>query len=135
MTSPARIPTWRRKTDEELREIVRGVWEGEILGTWQLENLRELDTVFPGYYGFWTMAGFTHPESALSFARAPFPAGAYGRRPERPRERRSDPRWNELPVFADWEVLSWEEWERVRAMLGYPPRKPRKPPEPEAGEP
>ena len=131
--APTRIPTWHRKSDEELRELLRGVWEGEVVGTWQLAGGPERERVFPGYAGFETMAClgasghttfFDHPATAHAFAQAPVPAAAYGRYPPHPVHPFHGPRGRELPVFEDWSVLSWEEWRRLESLLDYPPAEP-----------
>lgn len=129
-----RIPTWHEKSDDELRALVRAAWEGRLIGSWRFEwGATMLEQVFPGYRGFEMMAGqeaagysvcFATPDAAVSFARAPWPAAAYG---VLPAGQHDDPRatGGELPTFPEWEMLSWPEWERLRDLLGYPPRPPR----------
>jgi hypothetical protein len=124
------LPNWHLKSDDELREIVRGVWEGRVVGTWQLERYRELDQAFPGFDSLQCLkaaegAGLdvysSTPDAALALARLPLPIAAYGHRtkvsPDAPKVPQTRP-----PVFQTWEILSSEEWVRLREFLAYPPR-------------
>ena len=122
-------PTWHPKSDDELRELIRGVWEGRILGTWQFEQrYAEQRALFPdfdsiqsmklreqdGYGVFWSA-----PEAAATFASIPRPAAGYRERPERPQATQGA---TAAPPSADvWEILDWDEWKRIRALLGYAP--------------
>ena len=123
----ARIPTWHRKTDDELKEIVRLVWEGRIVGSWQLESHREVERIIPGYSEFEISKGFEEAGSAVFFAerevaafysRVPWPAAAYGRLPGASRSTVLSTA--SVPEIPGWEIFSWEEWGRIRAFLGFP---------------
>ena len=132
-----RIPTWHEKSDEELAGLIRAAWEGRLVGTWQFKRgAPVLDQLFPGYEGFYWMASmgavgggvvFESPASARAWGGVPLPQSAYGVLPEGVVY---DPRatTRELPRFPEWEMLSWPEWKRVRARLGYPPPAPSRAP-------
>ena len=127
------LPTWHPKTDDELREIIRGVWEGRILGTWQFEDRwRDQKRLFPDFFSLQAMkfdelAGravfSSSPEAAHDFARLPIPMEGYRDRPDTVPA--PDATQTEAPPTAPWEVLDPEEWNRLRALLGYPAPKDR----------
>jgi hypothetical protein len=125
---PENHPRWHRKSEPELRRILRLVWEGRAIGTWQLRDRAELQRVFPGFakfeYGYQIAAAasdtwFSTPEAAASFSALPWPAAAWGRLPDPgpadPASASPGP-----PPIPDWEILSWEEWETTLGLLGYP---------------
>jgi hypothetical protein len=122
---------WRRRSDLELANLVREVWEGRLLGSWQLADAAEIDWVFPGFVRLQQVAynaelGYAN-ESDDPMLRALIAAA-----PRRPRHAFARVRGNraarsrgtaDLPVAREWQVLSAEEWERLSAMLGYPPQR------------
>lgn len=127
-----RIPTdWRRRSDLELAGLVRAIFEGRILGSWQLADNLEVDWVFPGFLRYQHLAfnaelGFEtnleSPELERALASGPpRPRAAFARIAGGRGARGATT--SELPIAADWDVLSAEEWERLRVMLGYPPRQ------------
>lgn len=122
---PARTPIWHVKSDDELRELVRLVWEGRAVGSWQLSSWREVERIFPGFQQFEIPKGmeqagaevfFSDREVALACAAVPWPAAAYGLLPPTPSPPPPGP--VEIPVLSDWTVLSWDEWKRVLDLLG-----------------
>lgn len=127
---PENHPRWHRKSEPELRQILRLVWEGQAIGTWQLRDRAELNRVFPGFakfeYGYQIAAGasdtwFSTPEAAASFSAIPWPAAAWGRLPEfSPADPAPAPAPPGPPPIPDWELLSWEEWKATLRLLGYP---------------
>jgi hypothetical protein len=122
---------WQRRSDLELANLVREVWEGRLLGSWQLADAAEIDWVFPGFVRLQQVAY----NAELGFAAEtddPMLRAVIAAAPPRPRHAFARVRGNraarsrgtaDLPVAREWQALSAEEWERLSAMLGYPPQR------------
>ena len=120
---PLLLPPWRARSDAELRELVREVWEGRVVGSWQLEGAgTECQRVFPGFSELQWLAAVDDAARAASGGRRPrrppsrIPAAAFAR----PRTKVPAPGVGRLPVCRRWELLSLEEWRRLSALLADP---------------
>jgi hypothetical protein len=128
---------YHEKSEEELRQLIRDVWEGKVLGEWQARGMQltglAQERLFPGFFSLQSLkcadmygggAFFSTREGALEFSRLPFPVTAY--RPAPPGEQLQQPasaRENASPV--DYEILTDEEYKALMAMMHYPPRVKR----------
>ena len=114
---------WKKRSDDEIRELADEILAGRVLGTWQLATWPERNKLFPDFLSNreWSLINrvyggyYETPAAAQAWADMPMIAeGFVYRRPEESPE----PPFH----FHTLELLSIDDWKRLSPLIGSPKR-------------
>ena len=116
------MPGWKKRSDDEIRELAQEVLAGHILGTWHFETWPERAKTFPDFLSNreWSLINGVHggyystPEAATHWADMPMIAEGFVYRGQG--GSLGEPSF----LFHTLELLSNDDWRRLAPLIGSP---------------